>query len=83
MEILQIILDLSRQGFREEEYGVTEHKGELIIGGMPRATDSGKPGVMIALEQPGGNGFLVAETTLALFLTAADALKAKHGDPRT
>ena len=83
MESLRIVSDLTQQGFRPEEYGVTEHQGELIVGGMPQGTESGKPTVMLALEQPGGHGFLVAETTLSLFLTAADVLKAKYGDPRT
>lgn len=83
MESLTIILDLTNQGFREGEYGVTEHKGEMVIGGMPQGTEDANPTVMIGLEQPGGNGYLVAETTLALLLTAAEALKARHGDPRT
>lgn len=82
MEALRTITDLTQQGFRDGAYGVTEHQGEMVIGAMPRGTESGKPTVMIALEQPGGNGFLVAETTLSLFLTAADIFKAKHGDPR-
>jgi hypothetical protein len=37
---------------------------------------------MIAIDNPAGEGLLIIETTLALFLTAGDALKAKHGDPR-
>lgn len=81
MEALSVILDLEQSGFRDEEYGVIEHGAEMVIGGMPRGTASGKPTVMIGLEIP--QGFLVAETTLALFLTAADSLKAKYGDPRT
>jgi len=28
------------------------------------------------------NSVVLAETSLALFLTAADALRARHGDPR-
>lgn len=83
MEALRIIPDLTQQGFRDGEYGVTRHEGEVVVGGMPEGTVGGKPTVMIGLEQPGGNGFLVVETTLALFLTAADGLKARHGDPRT
>lgn len=82
MESLRVIPNLEVHGFRDKEYGVTEHKGELVIGGIARGTIEGNPTVMIGLEQPGRNGFLVAETTLALFLTAADALKAKYGDPR-
>ena len=31
---------------------------------------------------PLGKEVVIAETTLALFLTAADAFKARYGDPR-
>ena len=79
---LTLIPDLEVRGFREGTYGVTEYQGEIIVGGMPKATASGKPSVMIALEDPETGGYLVAETTLQLFLTAADALKAKYGDPQ-
>lgn len=81
MESLRIILDLEKVGFRDKgSYKVKEHEGDLVIGGMPKGTESGLPTVMIGLAQ--GSNFLVAETTLSLFLTAADALKAKYGDPR-
>lgn len=84
MESLHIILDLTKQGLRETEHVVDGHDGELIIGGMPEGTEAGKPIVMIALEHPDPeiDGYLVAETTLALFLSAADVLKTKYGDPR-
>jgi hypothetical protein len=36
---------------------------------------------MIGLDM-GQDEVLVAQTTLALFLTAADVLKARYGDPR-
>lgn len=38
--------------------------------------------VAVAIEMPDGRT-LFAQTSLALLLTAADAFKAKHGDPRT
>lgn len=82
MESLTIIPDLDVQGFRDEPYGVTEYEGRLIIGGMGNGTTSGKPVVHIGLDDPETGGFLVVQTTLAMFLTAADALKAKYGDPR-
>lgn len=81
MESLRLIPDLTQQGFQDSEYVVAPIEGQIIIGGMPEGTDSGKPSVMIAFEQ--AEGYLVSETTLALFLTAADGLKAKYGDPRT
>lgn len=82
MEKLSIIPDLDTQGFRDEAYGVTEYEGELIIGGLAQGTGRGKPMVQIGLEDPETGGFLVAQTTLALFLTAADVLKTTYGDPR-
>lgn len=75
MESLHVILDLTNQDLGDGEYG------EIVIAGKPRETEAGNPSVIIALAQPEG-GLLVGETTLALFLTTADALKARHGDPR-
>lgn len=80
MESLRIIPDLEKQGLIDEEYPVIAYKDQLTIGGMGNATETGKPGVMIALKVE--EGFLVAQTTLSLFLNAADILKAKYGDPR-
>jgi hypothetical protein len=82
MESIRIIPDLTVQGFQDEDYEVTEYSGPLIVGGMSEGTESGKPVVMLGLEIEDG-GWLVKQTTLSLFLTAADALKAKYGDPRT
>lgn len=82
MESLRIIPDLEKQGYRDGEYAVTEYEGEVIVGGMAKGTEAGKPVVMIGLEDPETGGYLVVQTTLALFLSAADALKGRHGDPR-
>ena len=82
MESIRIIPDLTATGFQDDEYEVTEYSGPLIIGGMPEGTEAGKPIVMLGLEIDEG-GWLVKQTTLSLFLSAADALKAKYGDPRT
>lgn len=49
-----------------------------LEGGM----ESGKPSVCIGMFLPHDGGCVVGETSLALFLTAADALKARFGDPR-
>jgi hypothetical protein len=48
---------------------------------MP-ACESGKPSVALGFELPDGR-WVLAETSLALFLTAAEALRARYGDPRT
>lgn len=82
MESIRIIPDLSETGFQDGNYDVTEYHGPLIVGGKAEGTESGKPVVMLGLEIEDG-GWLVKQTTLSLFLTAADALKAKYGDPRT
>lgn len=81
MESIRIIPDLTQQGFQEDDYEVTEYHGPLVIGGMPEGTEEGKPVVTLGLEIEEG-GWLVKQTTLSLFLAAADALKAKYGDPR-
>lgn len=49
-----------------------------LEGGM----QSGKPSVVIGMFLPHGGGCVIGETSLALFLSAADALKARYGDPR-
>lgn len=48
-----------------------------LAGGM----QSGKPSVALRIDLDDG-AVVIAETSLALFLTAADALKARYGDPR-
>lgn len=48
-----------------------------LAGGMT----SGKPSVAIRFDLPDGK-IVIAETSLALFLSAADALRARYGDPR-
>lgn len=80
MESLRVIPDLEKQGLREDTYQVVKYMEKLTIGGLKEGTVAGKPIVMICLDM--GEHFLIAETTLALFLSAADALKAKYGDPR-
>lgn len=51
------------------------------ITGLPDGTESGKPTICIRVDMVDGTTVL-AQTTLALFLTAADAFKARYGDPR-
>lgn len=48
-----------------------------LLGGM----SSGAPSVALRIDLEDGS-VVIAETSLALFLTAADGLKAKYGDPR-
>lgn len=55
--------------------------GTIRVACLEGGTVSGKPSVGLGFELPDGK-VVLAETTLALFLTAADAFKAKYGDPR-
>lgn len=57
-----------------------QEDAKIEIGAMAEGTAAGHPVVQFCFEMPGKT--VIAETTLALFLTAADALKAAHGDPR-
>ena len=54
---------------------------DVRIGGLARGTVGGKPTVSIMARLPDGK-YIFFETTLALLLTATDAFKAVHGDPR-
>lgn len=49
----------------------------VLEGGMA----SGKPSVAIGIDL-GEAGVVIAETSLVLLLSAADALRARFGDPR-
>lgn len=60
------------------DHHVTE---TATIGGLAGGMVGGKPSVGIHFMLPNGEGVLF-ETSLALFLTAADALRARFGDPR-
>lgn len=54
----------------------------LRIAGLDHGMESGNASVCIGVFLPNNGGCVLAETSLALFLTAADALKARFGDPR-
>ena len=53
----------------------------IQISGLQDGLESGNPSVMIRLDID-DHRVVLAETSLKLFLFAADALKAKFGDPR-
>lgn len=54
---------------------------QLAVSALAGGTASGAPSVAIRVDLDDGRVVFV-ETTLKLFLTAADALRARHGDPR-
>lgn len=54
----------------------------ISLTALAAGTEGGKPSVALRLDLPDGRT-VVVETTLALWLTAADILRTAHGDPRT
>lgn len=56
-------------------------KGGFAVAGLWSGMTSGEPSVAFRMDLDDGS-VVVAETSLALFLSAADVLKSKYGDPR-
>jgi hypothetical protein len=54
---------------------------DIAVAGLAHGMQSGDPSVSFTFALPDGR-VVFAETSLRLLLTAADALKARHGDPR-
>jgi hypothetical protein len=54
----------------------------LTVTSLEHGMQSGAPSVAFVFDLPDGR-YVFAETSLALFLTAADTLRTVHGDPRT
>lgn len=88
MNHVVIILDIEDAGW--SDLRKVEAEGKLIhlnkatsfaIAGVANGMVSGKPSVMIRVDLPEGK-VLLLETSLALILSAADALRIRHGDPR-
>lgn len=57
------------------------HSENIEMAVLALGMTSGKPSVAIRINLDEGD-VVIAETSLALFLSAADAFKAKYGDPR-
>jgi len=53
----------------------------IALAVLPGGMESGAPSVMFRIDLPDGR-VLLAETSMALYLTAADAMRARYGDPR-
>ncbi len=82
MPALKIRLDVDQTGGMPELAGKVLHRTEdvtmtTLSGGM----QSGKPSVQFIAPLPDGS-FVYLETSLELLLSAADAARARHGDPR-
>ena len=62
--------------------GRTIHRVEdFTVAALPSGMVSGKTSVSFLIDLPNGEAVL-AETSLMLFLTAADLIRAKYGDPQ-
>lgn len=83
MPLLHIHLEAegSLQNLADRAKGIVHLQEELHVTALPNGTTSGKPSVAFGFLLPDGR-MVFAETTLALFLMAADAFKARCGDPR-
>lgn len=66
----------------KQETGKLVATETLSVAGLSSGMKSGAPSVAIRIDLPDGR-VVFAQTSLSLFLTAADTLKAVHGDPRT
>lgn len=83
MPVLSLTLNLDENpwndlaGLREQGKLITamgEESGPIRIGGLPNGMESGATAVEIALRLPDGT-LILTETSLKLFLAAADALR--------
>lgn len=82
MPSIDIILD-GDGAFRDVDPKHLAHTTETIrVAALAGGMQSGKPSLCIGMFLPNGGGCVIGETSLALFLSAADALKARFGDPR-
>lgn len=79
-------LKINLQGdgaFAEEMSGHKVHHvtEAFTVAGLDHGMRSGAPSVAFCIPLPDGS-VVLAETSLALLLTASDALRARFGDPR-
>ena len=82
MPTIRIIFD-GDGAFADEPPDKIAHTLEPIrVTALEGGMTSGKPSVCIGVFLPHDGGCVIAETSLALFLSAADAFKARYGDPR-
>ncbi len=81
MPHLRIILD-GDGAFAQELSGRTVHHvtEPFTIAGLAQGMASGKPSVAFMIPLPDGS-VVVAETSLALLVSASRTLVARHGDP--
>jgi hypothetical protein len=81
MPSMNIVLQEPAWPELRERTDVIHTTGPIGIAGLEGGMESGKPSVALRIDLPDGR-VVLAETSLSLFLTAADALRARYGDPR-
>lgn len=71
------------QPLRDQHGPPIEIAGEtpIHVGVLDGGMVSGKPSIAFGFVLPDGH-WVFAQTSMALFLTAADAFRARYGDPR-
>jgi hypothetical protein len=82
MPIIRLILDGDGMLEGVDPKRLAHTTEPIAIGALAGGMKSGKPSVAIAMYLPNNGGCVLGETSLALFLATADALKARFGDPR-
>ncbi len=83
MPALTIVLDIddhSDPNMRQVDHSKVIHLSDayMEVIRVPRGMQSGKSSVFIRIDLPDGR-IVMAETSMALFLTAANAFAAKEG----
>ncbi len=66
-----------------EDLKAVVYDGRLThVMGLPEGMQSGDPSVAVLVMSKDGKAALLGQTSLRLFLEAADALRTVYGDPR-
>jgi hypothetical protein len=82
MPVLNIILqEPAWPELNAPDAKVVHTTAPIGVTGLAGGMQSGKPSVAFRIDLPDGTA-VIAETSMALFLSAADVLRAKYGDPR-
>lgn len=85
---MTVVVNLKLEGdgafaeeFKDREIVRVADGTVMYITGLEGGMASGKPSVAFAFNLPDGR-FVFAQTSLAMLLTVADALRGRYGDPR-
>ncbi len=76
---LQLDGDGAFQDLRGKMMGVHHLTGDFTIAGLTAGMVSGRPSLVLRFDLPGGQ-VVLQETSVRVFLAAADTIRAKFGD---